>query len=68
MISRCRLGKCEWESEGPVEGIVGCLATWHVYEDHPEIWAAFAGDRPPTDPDPRTEQGRRLIMGASGLN
>jgi hypothetical protein len=68
VISRCKLGECKWTAENPVEGIVGCLATWHVYEDHRDVWLAVAGNRPPRDPDPRTEEGRRLIMGASGLN
>jgi hypothetical protein len=66
--SQCMLGDCGWESEGEVEGIVGCAATWHVYEDHRDVWLAVCGPFPPRDPDPRTEQGRRLILGAAGVN
>jgi hypothetical protein len=30
-----------------------CACTWHVYEDHRDIWLEQVGDRPPRDPDPR---------------
>jgi hypothetical protein len=66
--SQCMLDNCKWETEGLVEGIVGCAATWHVFEDHRDVWLAVCGPLPPQDPDPRTEEGRREILGRSGLN
>lgn len=53
---------CGWTAEAPVKDIVGCAATWHVYEEHPEVWQKVAGDRPPVDPDPRTDEGMQVIV------
>jgi hypothetical protein len=39
------------------------MATWHVYEDHLDIWLALIGDRPPLDPDPRDPAVRMQISG-----
>lgn len=49
---------CGWKTQEPVRHIAGCLATWHVYETHPEAWASVAGDRQPRDPDPRIPEVR----------
>jgi hypothetical protein len=50
----CNVADCKWTSgEQPNHAISGCLASWHVYEEHPEIWKRVIGDRPPNDPDPR---------------
>lgn len=37
-------------------------ATWHIYEKHPEVWLLVFGDRPPHDPDIRTEDGRAEFL------
>ncbi len=55
----CQL--CPWQSrEWPTRDQAGCEATWHVYEDHPEVWRSMFGDNPPRDPHPRKgiENGR----------
>lgn len=44
------------------EDIAGCLATWHVYENHPDVWRSVIGDRPPVDPDPRDQQQRMAMI------
>lgn len=50
--SECTL--CWWVSEDYLtHDLAGCRASWHVYEAHPEAWAALFGSRPPVDPDPR---------------
>lgn len=59
--SRCLFPTCTSGKDGkpwrsgkqPTRDIAGCLATWHVYEAHPEEWKRIAGDRHPVDPDPR---------------
>ena len=61
--SRCLVTGCRWVVEGPLKDIVGCAASWHVYEEHPEVWLGMFGERPPVDPDPRTEEGLMLIVG-----
>lgn len=33
----------------------GCAATWHVYEEHRDVWIEMFGDRPPNDRDPRLD-------------
>lgn len=48
----CRM--CEyqgrtWPTAEQAEGD----ATWHVYEQHPTIWARLFGSRPPRERDPR---------------
>jgi hypothetical protein len=54
---------CDWETGEPERSVAGCLATWHVYEKHPDIWRQVAGDRPPLDPDPRIPAVRAQISG-----
>jgi hypothetical protein len=61
MASYCKVPECGWFTEEPVEAIAGCLATWHVYEKHRDVWDKVLGDRPPRDPDPRTPEGMKLI-------
>jgi hypothetical protein len=53
----CKVGDCLWSS-GLQESdeIAGYLATWHVYEEHRDVWAGQFGDRPPRDPDPAFAQ------------
>lgn len=62
MSAKCLVPSCKWATEIPSRHIAGCLATWHVYEEHREQWIRTFGDRPPTDPDPRTEEGLRLAI------
>ena len=47
---------CRWEEAWPTYHQAGCASTWHVYENHPEIWVAlFGNNHPPSDPDPRLD-------------
>ena len=61
MAASCNF--CDWETGEPQRHVAGCMATWHVYEQHPDIWRQVAGDRPPADPDPRNQAERALISG-----
>lgn len=54
---------CGWETAEPERTVTGFLASWHVYEKHPELWRAVIGDRPPLDPDPRDPAVRARISG-----
>ena len=56
-------GHCEWQTMEPEYRVSGCLATWHVYENHPDVWRRIMGDRPPRDPDPRDPAVRMRISG-----
>ena len=43
--------------------LVGCRLTWHVFEQHRDIWKTiFKDDHHPLDPDPRTKRGRQRIL------
>jgi hypothetical protein len=33
--------------------------TWHVYEEHRDVWNTVIGHQPPTDPRPETIGVRR---------
>jgi hypothetical protein len=68
MSARCRVLGCGWRSDEPKEYISGCLATWHVYEEHPDIWKGVFGDRPPIDPDVRIPEQRLLLEVVNSLN
>lgn len=59
----CKVGSCIWAADEdlPIH-VSGCLTTWHVYEDHPEIWLEQIGNRPPNDPDPRTDEGMAIAI------
>lgn len=61
MSAVCRVPGCGWETSEPIRDIAGCLATWHVYEQHPDVWKDVAGDRPPRDPDPRSPEVRAAM-------
>ncbi len=53
---------CGWQSgPQPSRDIAGYLSTWHVYEQHPEVWRVIAGDRMPADPDPRDPIVRKYL-------
>jgi hypothetical protein len=55
-MARSACSLCSWRSrEWPTRDQAGFEATWHVYEKHREHWRALFGDRPPTDPDPRSQ-------------
>jgi hypothetical protein len=54
---------CDWQTLEPEPAVSGGLATWHVYEQHPEAWRRIVGDRPPRDPDPRIPSVRMQISG-----
>jgi hypothetical protein len=54
---------CGWQTLEPEQVVSGCLAAWHVYEQHPELWRRVMGDRPPGDPDPRIPSVRMQISG-----
>jgi hypothetical protein len=65
MPARCKVKDCRWDTQFLNPHIAGCLATWHVYEEHPDVWREVCGDRPPNDPDPRTKRGMAMaIIGA----
>jgi hypothetical protein len=49
--------RCEWQST-EIPPLDMSEATWHVYEEHRELWNEVFGDRPPHDPDVRTPGGR----------
>lgn len=61
MAASCRF--CDWETGEPERHVAGCLATWHVYEEHRPVWALIFGDSAPTDPDPRIPAVRAQISG-----
>jgi hypothetical protein len=63
MVYECKQPGCKWRTAEPEEFVSQCLATWHVFEDHPDIWLAVIGDRPPRDPDPRDPATRMWISG-----
>jgi hypothetical protein len=67
MTARCLVPGCGWRTEEPVRTIAGCLATWHVYEAHPDVWKNVAGNRPPLDPDPRDPAVHQALAGQYGL-
>lgn len=54
---------CSWNTAEPDQLITGCLAAWHVYENHPDVWRAVIGDRLPLDPDPRIPAVRAQLSG-----
>jgi hypothetical protein len=58
----CHEPECEWKETCATRDVAKCAATWHVYENHKDTWAKIVGDRPPRDPDPRTEEGMAAIM------
>jgi hypothetical protein len=66
MPAFCHQDDCGWETGEPNRDIAGCLAAWHVYEDHPDVWLRVIGDRPPADPDPRTPEGRAVLAVMTG--
>lgn len=48
---------CGWVSKNwPTEDQAGNESTWHVYEEHPEVWRGIFLNSTPTDPDPRREE------------
>jgi hypothetical protein len=60
---RCKIGNCDWAADADLPlHISGCFAAWHIYEDHPDVWRRVIGNRPPIDPDPRTEDGLALAI------
>ena len=63
MAHSCNQPHCDWRTAEPDRLISGCLATWHVYEEHPDVWRRVIGDRPPLDPDPRIPAVRAQISG-----
>lgn len=61
MAAYCRVTGCKWITPELNKEIAGCLATWHVYENHKDVWFNLFGERPPLDPDPRIPGVRKLI-------
>lgn len=55
--------QCPWRTSEPEPAVSGALASWHVYEQHPESWRQAIGDRPPRDPDPRIPAVRVRLSG-----
>ena len=68
MAAYCRQPGCDWVTGETVRDIAGCLTTWHVYEDHPDIWHRLFGGRPPADPDPRIPEVRLALSVLAGSN
>jgi hypothetical protein len=68
MSAKCKVAECNWETDEPSRHISGCLATWHVYEEHPDAWKSLFGDRPPIDPDVRIPEQRLLAEVTEILN
>ncbi|HEV2175235.1 MAG TPA: hypothetical protein VGR71_16800 [Nitrospira sp.] len=64
----CQVTECSWTAEDPIQDLAGCLATWHIFEEHPDVWTEIFGSGRPLDPDPRTESGRAEILAANGVN
>lgn len=62
MPAKCLVNGCDWDTDEPIHHVAGCLASWHVYETHPDVWREKVGDRPPVDPDPRTPEGLAIAM------
>lgn len=46
---------CEHTRTWPTAEQARDYAVWHVFENHHQRWVALLGDRPPRNPDPRTE-------------
>jgi hypothetical protein len=59
---------CPWKTGETIRDIAGYMATWHVYEKHPDLWRDAAGDRPPLDPDPRIPEVRQVLSALNGSN
>jgi hypothetical protein len=57
MPANCKVPGCNWKTNIPSRHISGCLATWHVYEKHYDVWVRVIGECPPIDPDVRTAEG-----------
>lgn len=53
---------CPWTVGAATHHEGGCLASWHLYEEHPGVWRGFHGDRAPRDPDPRTPEGKQRAL------
>jgi hypothetical protein len=62
MAARCLLENCGWTTSEPFHDIAGCFATWHVYEEHPDVWRTQFGSRLPEDPDPRIPEVYALLL------
>jgi hypothetical protein len=68
-IYQCLVEGCKWQDYNRLALVSKCLATWHVYEEHPEIWEKVVkSNRPPRDPDPRTEEGLAEIIAYAAQN
>ncbi len=67
-MGMCKIPGCAWTVLEAAENIAQAAAVWHVYEDHPDIWAALAGDRPPRGPDPRNPAVRSRMLAEAGFN
>jgi hypothetical protein len=68
MSARCLVPNCSWTTGEPKKYISGCLATWHVYEEHPDVWYKQFGNRPPNDPDVRDPLTRKILEILDGVN
>lgn len=65
----CTIHGCAWEEDfddgawgSSVLAAARCRATWHIWEDHPDVWQHVIGYRLPLDPDPRTDDGKLRII------
>jgi hypothetical protein len=68
MAHSCTIKGCKWYTIEPNRHYSGCLASWHVYEEHPDVWRGLFGDRPPNDPDPRDPEQRLFMNLSEGSN
>lgn len=68
MPAKCRVSGCGWTNDHPLEAVSGSMATWHVYEKHHDVWRNIFGNRPPVDPDPRTDDGMAIAMAMEVLD
>ena len=65
---RVGCNECGWETSEPTRDIAGCLASWHIFETHPDVWARLFGPEPPRDPDPRDSLIRAVLLAQGQLS
>jgi hypothetical protein len=64
IIKDCVLHDCSWITEQPTRDLAMSLLTWHVYEDHRDVWEWALGNEPPAVPDPRIPAVRLRMLAA----
>lgn len=64
IIRTCVLQDCDWITGQPTLPLALYLRTWHIHDDHPDVWEWLCGANPPGVPDPRIPAVRiRMLAG-----